>query len=183
MSPKLYAPIALIALIIASQIWHFEIDATFIAFCALIIFFGVLIQLGVPGMVAGMLDTKSADIAKELADAKALKEQAAALLAEYEGKKAAAEAQASEIIAQAKVQAEALAAETKVAMSELLARHEKSAGEKIARAEAQALAEVRAAAVDAAVDAAEKVLKRDLNAAGQSTLVERGVSDLARNFS
>jgi F0F1-type ATP synthase membrane subunit b/b' len=41
---------------------------------------------------------------------------------------------------------------------------------------------VRAAAAEAAVQAAEKLLREQLNPATQATLVERGVADLARAF-
>lgn len=179
---KLYAWIVLVGVIVAALVFHWHIDATFIALVALIIFIGVLIQIGVPGMVAGMLDAKREEIAKELAEAKALKEQAAALLAEYQAKKAAAEAEAQDIVKSAKAQADALAAEAKVALAESLKRSEQSATDKIARAEAQALAEVRAAAADAAVEAAERLLKTQLNPAAQEKLVERGVADMARAF-
>jgi F-type H+-transporting ATPase subunit b len=159
-----------------------EIDATFIALVALCLFVGVLIYLKVPAMVAGMLDTRSQEIAKELAEAQRLKDQAAALLAEYEGKRQAAEAQATEIVAQAKVQAAQLAAESKAQLAEALVRHERAAEEKIARAEAQAIADVRAAAVDAAVAAAEQALKAGLGGPGQAQLVDRGVAELSKSF-
>jgi F-type H+-transporting ATPase subunit b len=159
-----------------------EIDATFIALIALLLFFGALVYFKTPAMVAGMLDTRSQEIAKELSEAQRLKDQAAALLAEYEGKRQAAEAQAAEIVAQAKIQATQLAAESKAQLAEAVVRHERAAEEKIARAEAHAVAEVRAAAVDAAVAAAEQALKAGLGAPGQAQLVDRAVAELAKSF-
>ena len=57
-----------------------EIDATFIALVAFTIFFAVMIYLKVPGMVLSALDQRSAAIAKELHDARRLREEAEKLL-------------------------------------------------------------------------------------------------------
>jgi len=58
------------------------------------------------------------------------------------------------IIANAKAEAERIAAEAKTKMEDFVARRTKTAEGKIAMAEAQAVADVRAAAADAAVTAA-----------------------------
>ncbi|HVY03442.1 MAG TPA: ATP F0F1 synthase subunit B, partial [Caulobacterales bacterium] len=63
-----------------------------------------------------------------------------------------------------------------------LARHERAAADKIARAEAQALADVRAAAAEAAVQAAEKLLRERLTPAAQAALVDRGVAEIERKL-
>ena len=81
-----------------------------------------------------------------------------ALLAEYERKKGEAEREAADIIAGAKAEAERLAVEAKTKSEEFLARRTKLAETKIAQAEAQAVADVRNAAAEAAVAAAERVL-------------------------
>ena len=179
---RLIAPIALAVLIGLKVINHWETDATFVAGAALIIFFGAMVEFKVPAMLTGALDGRSQEIGKELAEAKRLREQAAALLAEYEAKRKAAEAQAEEIIANAKVQAEELAKEAKANLAESMARHERAATDKIARAEAQALADVRAAAIDAATAAAEKLLRAQLNPAAQAKLVDNGVAELQKAF-
>jgi F-type H+-transporting ATPase subunit b len=159
-----------------------EFDATFFAFVALILFLGALWYLKIPAQIAAMLDQRSAAIAKELSDARKLREQAAALLVEYQAKKAAAERQAQDIVTQARVQAAAVAAETRVHMAEALRRREKEAEDKIARAEASALAEVRGAAADAAMAAAEQILRKELTAAKQADLITKGAAELAKKF-
>ena len=58
-------------------------------------------------MVAKMLDERADKIGKELAEAKKLREEAQALLAEYQKKRVEAEKDAANIVAQAKVEAEA----------------------------------------------------------------------------
>ena len=79
-----------------------EIDATFIALVAFTIFFAVMIYLKVPGMVLSALDQRSAAIAKELHDARRLREEAEKLLADYKAKHAAAETEAKAIVDAAK---------------------------------------------------------------------------------
>jgi F-type H+-transporting ATPase subunit b len=181
-NPNWYAPLALALAIALKFAFNWEVDATFVALIAFILFFGVLIYFGAPKQVGAMLDQRSQAIAKELDDARRLREQAASLLAEYEAKREAAKKHAEEIIAHAKDQAAMLAAETRAQMGETLKRRERQAEEKIARAEAQAVADVRAAAADAAVQSAEQILRAQLNPAKQAALIESGAAELTKKF-
>jgi F-type H+-transporting ATPase subunit b len=63
-------------------------------------------------------------------------------------------------------------------LQEFIARRTKIADQKIAQAEEQALAEVRAAAADAAVAAAEKLLGEVARDQVADRLVDQGISDL-----
>ena len=45
-----------------------HLDATFYAFVALVIFLGILGKLGIHKQILGTLDSRAADIAKELAE-------------------------------------------------------------------------------------------------------------------
>jgi F-type H+-transporting ATPase subunit b len=159
-----------------------EFDATFTAFIAFVLFFALLWWLKAPAMVAAMLDKRSAGIAQELADAKRLREEAAALKAEHVASLARAEVEAAAIVANARDQAAAIAAEARTQMIAEITRRQRQAEESIARAEQQATAEVRAAAADAAIAAAEKMLRGDLDAAGHARLVEQGAKELAAKF-
>lgn len=160
-----------------------EITATEIAFLALLLFFGLLVYMKVPQQIAGALDTKSAEIAKELHEARKLREDAEKLLAEYEAKRTAAEQEAIAIVAAAKEQAAAVAEETRRSMTAAMARREQQAVDSIAQAEAKATADVRAAAADAALAAAEKLIRERMNDANQSALVAKGVAEMGRAFS
>jgi F-type H+-transporting ATPase subunit b len=159
-----------------------EIDATFIAFVSLVLFFAALIYLKIPAQIAGMLDQRSKAIAQELEEARRLRAQAAALLAETQAKKAAAEAHAQELLLHAREQVAVLAAEGKIQIADALKRREREAEEKIARAEAQATADVRAAAADAAIAAADQMLRAQLTPARQADLVTQGATELAKKF-
>ncbi len=127
---------------------------------AFLILMGVFAYFGVHRTVLRTLDRRSERIKAELDDARRLKEEAAKLLAEYEARRASAEREAEDIIANARADAERIAAEAKAKMEDFVARRTKTAESKIALAEAQALADVRAAAADAAVAAASTILSQ-----------------------
>jgi F-type H+-transporting ATPase subunit b len=159
-----------------------SIDATFVAFVAFVLFFVLMAYLKVPGMVLNMLDQRSAAIAKELHDARRMREEAETLLQQYEAKRAAADAEAKAIVEAAKEQAAAVAEETRAAMSAALARRERQAEDRIAAAGAKAADEVRAVAAEAAIAAAERMLRERMNDNAQAALVSAGISELQRKF-
>jgi F-type H+-transporting ATPase subunit b len=157
-------------------------DATNIALIAFILFFVLLWRLNVHTMILKALDARSQEIAKELHEARRLREEAEKLLADYEAKKAAAEAEAKVIVETAKEQAAAVAEETRASMQAAMARREKQAEDRIANAGAKAQDDVRAAAIEAAVAAAEKLIRERMNDSAQATLVQEGVADMKRKF-
>jgi F-type H+-transporting ATPase subunit b len=69
-------------------------------------------------------------------------------------------------------------AEAKAKMEEFIARRGKMAETKIAQAEAQAVADVRAAAAEAAVSAAEKILTQIVKGEVADRLVVKGIEDV-----
>jgi len=153
-------------------------QAEFWVALAFIAFVGVLIYMGAHKRLVAGLDEHSARIKSELDEARRLKQEAQALVAEYERRYHEAEREAEGIIAGAKAEAERLAVEAKAKMEEFLARRTRMAETKIAQAEAQALADVRAAAADAAVDAAEKILGNKVKGKVAEDLVSKGIADL-----
>jgi len=149
---------------------------------AFIVFVAGLGYLGVHRMIAKSLDERSGRIKAELDEARKLKEEAAQLLADYQRKRQEAEGEAQQIIAGAKAEAERLAAEAKTKIEEFVARRTKMAETKIAQAEAQATADVRSAAADAAVAAAEKILTQETKGTLASELVAKGIEDLRKKL-
>jgi F-type H+-transporting ATPase subunit b len=125
---------------------------------AFFIFLGVLGYYGVHNKALTSIDARRNRIRAELDEARRLKEEAQALLVQYQHKAQEAEQEAQSILASAQAEADRLASEAEAKVEEFIARHTKMAETKIAQAEAQALADVRAAAADAAVAAAEKIL-------------------------
>lgn len=135
-------------------------DATFFVAIGLAVFIGILVWKKVPGMIGKMLDEKSAAIAKELDDARKLREDAAALLSSYQRKQRDAEREADDILAGARAEAERIQAEARTQTAQVIERRTKLAEQKIAQAELSALAEVKAAAADAAIAAARTIIEK-----------------------
>ena len=153
-------------------------DPVFWTLVAMLIFIGLVLYMKVPAMIGRSLDARGEAIRKELDDARRLREEAQQLLADYQRKSREAEEEARSIIDQAKREAEALAVETRKSLAEGLERRTKSAEDKIARAEAQALGEVRAAAVNAAVAAAETILKTKVAGGTSAALIDDSIRNL-----
>jgi F-type H+-transporting ATPase subunit b len=145
-------------------------------------FLALLAYLGAHRKVVTSLDERQARIRSELDEAARLRQEAEALLAEFERKGHEAEREAEAIIAGAKTEAERHAAEAKLRMEDFVARRTKMAEAKIAQAEAQALADVRAAAADAAVAAAEKILTTAAKGQVAEDLLARGIDDVRKKF-
>lgn len=150
----------------------FWVLVAFIAFVALLVYFRV------PAILGKALDERAEGIRKELDEARKLREEAQALLSDYQRKAREAEKEAESIIEQAKREAEALAADARKALTETLERRSKIAEEKIARAEAQALSEVRSTAVETALAAAQEILKSRAGGETGNTLVSQSITDL-----
>ena len=155
-----------------------ELDATFWAFVALVLFFGLMIYLGVPGKVAAALDTRAKEISNELDQAQRLREEAQELLAKYQRKQLEATREAEEIVALAKENAERFVEETREKMHEQIERRTRQAEEKIAQAERQAEAEVRNVSVEIAVAAAGALIARELDAPAHESLIDQAIDSV-----
>ena len=145
---------------------------------AFIILMAVFVWLGVHRTVLTALDHRAQRIKAELDDAKRLKDEAAKLLADYQARRASAEREAQEIVTNAKAEAERIAAEARTRMEDFVARRTKTAENKIALAEAQALADVRAAAAEAAVAAASTVLSQSVKGSVADDLLAKGIAEV-----
>jgi F-type H+-transporting ATPase subunit b len=143
-----------------------------------LIFLGIVVWQKVPSLVAKSLDARAAEIAKELDDARRLRQEAEALLAEYKKKFGAAEDEGAAIVAEAKSEAERYAAESRAAIKAQIERRAKQAEDKIAQAEAQAVAEVRALAADAAISEAERLIAARLDETRAADLVNRAIGEI-----
>jgi F-type H+-transporting ATPase subunit b len=145
---------------------------------AFICFLGLLAYLGAHRKIIEAIDRRQARIKAELEQARRLREEAQALLGEFQRKAQDAEGEAEAIIAGAKAEAERMASEAKSRAEDFVARRTKMAETKIAQAEAQAVADVRSAAADAAVAAAEKILRGVAKGKVAEDLLARGIEDV-----
>jgi F-type H+-transporting ATPase subunit b len=145
---------------------------------AFVILMGIFAYVGVHRTLLKALDHRSERIKAELDDARRLKEEAAKLLGEYKARQASAERDAQDIIASAKAEAERIAAEAKTKMEDFVVRRTKTAESKIALAEAQAVADVRAAAANAAVAAASTILSHSVKGQLADDLLAKGIVEV-----
>jgi F-type H+-transporting ATPase subunit b len=146
-----------------------------VAFVILMILFA---YLGIHKTVLKALDHRAERIKAELDDARRIKEEAAKLLADYKARRASAVREAEEIISSAKAEAERIAADAKAKMEDFVARRTRTAESKIALAEAQALADVRAAAAEAAVTAASTILSQSVKGPVADDLLAKGIAEV-----
>jgi F-type H+-transporting ATPase subunit b len=158
-------------------------EAEFWVGAAFVVFLGILAYVGVPKLIGKQLDDRAAAIKKEIDDARRLRDEAQALLADYKKRREQADQEAAAIIEQAKREADAASRETQASLEESLARRTRIAEEKIARAQAQAVAEVRSAAIDAAVAASERLIGGKLARDGGNTLIDDSIRDLKSRLS
>ena len=153
-------------------------EAEFWVAIAFVILMGLFGYFGVHRTLLKALDHRKDRIQKELDDARRLKDEAAKLVEEYRARRASAEREAQDIVASAKADAERIAAEAKAKMEDFVARRTKTAENKIAQAESQAIADVRAAAAEAAVNAATSIMSQSVKGSVADDLIAKGIQDV-----
>ena len=152
----------------------FENPETWVA-AGFVIFVALVIYFKVPALITKALDERAQRIHAELDEARRLREEAQALLAEYQRKQADASKEAEQIISQARAEAEAYARESEAKLAETLERRRRLAEDKIARAEAEAIADVRRHAADVAIAAADRILGQTITSEKSNSLIDDGI--------
>ncbi len=153
-------------------------STNFIVLLAFILFIAVLFYFKVPGMIGKMLDDRSAGIKSELDEARALRDDAQALLASYERKQKEVQEQADRIVAHAKEDADAAAVQAKKDLEVSIARRMQAAEDQIASAEASAVREVRDTAATVAVAAAREVIAAQMTATEGNKLITDAIAEV-----
>lgn len=134
------------------------------------------------GRVSGMLDKRSADIAKALADAARLREEAMKARQEAERTLGQAQAEGAEILKQAREEAERMQARAAASLETAVALREQQALDRIAQSEAAATKEVRDTAVDVALSATRALLREQVGSGRSAALVDEAISELPRRL-
>ena len=161
----------------SADFWKLS-NTDLIVLISFVIFIGVLVYFKVPGMLTKMLDDRAAGIQSDLDEARALKEEAQKLLAEYQRKQTEVQGQADRIVAQAKEDAEAAAEQAKADLETSIARRLAAAEEQIRSAEASAIKDVRDQAAAIAVEAARAVIAQQLTAANANKLIDDAIGEV-----
>jgi F-type H+-transporting ATPase subunit b len=128
------------------------------------------------------LDQRSIRIKGQLDEAQKLRDEAQALLNEYQRRQKEAAQEAEGILAASKELAEHHTRDAMAALEASMARREKLALEKIAQAEAHAAAEVRREAVEVATAATRKLLEQSLTDDRATALVDQSIKELDRKL-
>lgn len=150
-----------------------------IVFLGFVIFVGILIYFGVPGMITALLDKRAEDIRRDLAEARRLREEAQELRASFERKRAEVKGQAERIVERARADAELAAKQARADLEFSIQRRLKAAEEQIASAEAAALREVRNRAVGVAVAASAELIAANLSRADTKRLIEDSIQTVS----
>lgn len=145
---------------------------------AFIIFLIGFLRLAMPHILKG-LDNKSAAIARELEEARRLREEAEALLAEYKAKQKAIEAEARDMLAHAKKEAESMKVQAEASLKTTIERRSKLAQEKIARAQSDAVESIKRSVVAMAVESATTAAQAQGSAQGDA-LIEQALQGIER---
>ena len=128
------------------------------------------------------LDDRGARIKANLDEARRLREEAEALLSEYQAKQKSSAKEAADLLARARDEAETLRKDAAANLEAMLKRRERMALDKIAQAEAQALADVRNEAVDLAVAAATQILTRHLSLDRAGALIDQSIGEIEKKL-
>ncbi len=153
-------------------------DTNFWYLFAFVVFVLLALWKKAPAQVAKLLDARADSIRAELEEAKRLKEEASAQLAEIQKKKQEAEKDALAIIDHARDEAVRLRKRAVEDLELAIKRREDQALLKISQAEHAALVEVRNQAIDLAIAAAGKVLRESVDASANAQLVDKAIAEL-----
>ncbi|MFL2771212.1 MAG: F0F1 ATP synthase subunit B [Rhodospirillaceae bacterium] len=128
--------------------------------------------------MSGSLDARADKIRDQIEEARRLREEAQALLADYQRKQSTALSEAENVITQAKKEAERIKTEASENLEQTIKRRKAQALDRITQSEAQALASIRNMAIDLAITAAEKLIKNNIAGNRQDALVDETIKNL-----
>jgi F-type H+-transporting ATPase subunit b len=113
-----------------------------------------------------------------LSEARRLREEAAALLADYKAKAAGAEREAEAIVTEARAEVARFAEVSRTDLKAQIARRAQAAQDRIGQAQTAAMNEIRALAADAAVAAAQKLIAARMDEKRAGNLIADSIKDL-----
>lgn len=136
----------------------------------------------VSAAIGGALDSRAERIRSELDEAQRLREEAQALLANFQRRQRDGLKEAEAVIAHAREEADRLRTQAGSDLEAALKRREAQAMGRIAQAEANALAEVRNLTVDVAMGASRRLLEARVSSSQADALINQSIADLPRNL-
>ena len=143
-----------------------------------LIFVGILLKVKLPAIIGKLLDERAEKIKNQLEEARTLREEAHALLGQFQRRQRDAQKEAEDMIALSREEADIFAKEAEANLEIAMERHARIAEDKIAPAEAKAVSEVKAAASEVAINAARAVMDDQMSKAKSDPLVDGAVGEL-----
>lgn len=128
------------------------------------------------------LDERSARIKTELDQARVLREEAQAVLADYRRKQAEYLKEAESMLEKARQDAALFSKQAEQELKATMEARTQQALDKIAREEAQAIQDVRNHVVDIALSAARAIIVDHVSTLPQDELVKLAISDIERKI-
>jgi F-type H+-transporting ATPase subunit b len=129
-----------------------------------------------------MLDKRAAAIARALADAERLREEALQAKAEAERSLARAASESEAILQQAREEAQRMQARAAASLKNAVALREQQALDRIAQSEAAAAKQVRDSAVDVALAATRALLREQVGSQRGVAMIDDAIGELPRRL-
>lgn len=145
---------------------------------AMIGVFLIMMWMGAPRIVAGILDQRIDAIRKQLDEARSLRAEAEKLRDEYAKKAREADEEVAMLRKSAERQAEEIVEKAKADAIALIERHKVIAAEKIATAERSAVEELRAKVATAAAAAAQQLIAEQHGEAADRKLADQIIGNI-----
>jgi F-type H+-transporting ATPase subunit b len=153
-------------------------NTDFVVLVAFIVFVGILLYFKVPAKIGGLLDARAVQIKSDLDEARALRDEARAILASYERKQKDVQEQSDRIVTAAREEAMAAAKQAKDDLKASIARRLAAAEDQIASAQGAAIRQVRETAVSVAIAAAGDVLAKQMTAEAASGSIDAAIAQV-----
>ena len=165
-----------------SETSPFYSDPTFWVAGSFIVFVLLIIYGKAHKAFAQMLDAHAQKIGDRIEESQKLRDEAEKLLRDYQRRQREAEKEAVDIIAQAKTDADLFAKQAEENFALLTKRRQKRAADKIEQVRTAAVREVQALAVDYAIQAAENVLKLQLEGKKGAALIDDTIAEVKKPY-
>jgi F-type H+-transporting ATPase subunit b len=149
-----------------------------VAFLLFVVLLGKLLWT----KVGELLDKRADTIARALADAERLRNEAVAAKAQAEKTLAQATAEAEGILTQAREDVSRMQARAATSLQHQIALREQQALDRIAQSEAAAAKQVRDTAVDVALSATRSLLREQVGSGKSQDLVDQAIAELPRRL-
>ncbi len=157
-----------------------EKDATWVAI-GFILFILLLVYFKVPGQITKILDNRANKIRSELDEAKKLREEAQAMLTDFQKKNKDAEKNAKALIDEARKLAKNYEKDAKSKFDENMERRKKLLDEKLKRAEVEALNQIKNDITDIVFDAIDKSLSNNnINSEASDKIINNGIKEITK---